>query len=149
MSSMLLHQSFETDQRLEVVFENEDLPAIYAVKLEDKLWLDTQLLPPGSGLDKIIVAAHYKMLKAHLAKHRKTSLADAYAFSADARRLGFTLRVTCSISQDKQPTLDVLYCRQVNHIVLPDIESITSTDKIAAEVAMDFWRLESKRLRFA
>ena len=147
MSPKLLHQSFETDSRLEITFLDEELPHAYMASYDGAYWLDTELLPPGTDIERALTAVHYSMLKPDLSR-LGISLDDAYAFSPTTRSLGFTLRVTCHISEGKQPTAEVRYSKCRRQLSLPDISSITSADRVRAEAAMGFWRLENGHIQF-
>lgn len=147
MSPTLLHQSFETDSRLEITFLDEELPHAYMASYEGEYWLDTELLPPGTDIERALTAVHYSMLKPDLSR-LGISLDDAYAFSPTTRSLGFTLRVTCHISEGKQPTAEVRYSKRRQQLALPDISSIAPVDKTKAEVTMGFWRLDNGHIQF-
>ena len=142
MSSTLLHQSFETNDRLEIAFLDEELPHVYAATHDGTRWLDTELLPPGTDIERALTAVHYSMLRPDLAR-LNIPLDDAYAFSPATRSLGFTLRVACLITEGKQPVAEIRYGKRCEQLALPDIASITSVDKITAEATMGFWRLEN------
>lgn len=111
-------------------------------------WLDTELLPPGTDIERALTAVHYSMLKSDLSR-LSISLDDAYAFSPTTRSLGFTLRVTCHIREGKQPTAEVRYGKRRQQIALPDVASVTSVDRALAEATMGFWRLENGHIQFA
>ena len=147
MSPTLLHQSFQTDNRLEVAFLDEKLPHAYMASYEGEYWLDTELLPSGTDIERALTAVHYSMLKPDLSR-LGISLDDAYAFSPTTRSLGFTLRVTCRISEGKQPTAEVRYGKRRQQLALPDISSIISVDKTKAEATMGFWQLDNGHIQF-
>lgn len=148
MSPTLLHQSFETDNRLEVAFLDEELPHAYMASYEGEYWLDTELLPPGTDIALGLTAVHYAMVKPDLSR-LGISLDDAYAFSPTTRSLGFTLRAACIISEGKQPTAEVRYNRRSQQLALPGVASITHVDRATAEMQVGIWRLSNETLPFA
>ncbi len=142
MAPKFLHQSFTSNNRLEITFDDSTCPLYVATESDDSRWLDTQLLPVDSELYQAIHARHVQMLIEQIRPFEK--LVEAWSeFSPYTKVSLFTFRVGIRILPNTEVLLEILCGVNSSRLPLSNVSQIQASTREKAEAMMHLWQCEN------